>query len=52
MARCSTKQRAKEIMEVYQQYPDLNPVMVFSSMPNQKAILKDIKEKSIKSLFA
>ena len=48
MARCSTKQRAKEIMEVYQQYPDLNPVMVFSSMPNQKAILKDIKEKKHK----
>ena len=43
MARCSTKQRAKEVMEIYQQYSDLNPVMVFSSMSNQKAILNDIK---------
>lgn len=48
MARCSTKQRAKEIMEIYQQYPDLNPVMVFSLMPYQKAILKDIKDKKHK----
>ena len=48
MARCSTKQRAKEIMEIYKQYSDLNPVMVYSSMPNQKSILKDIKEKKHK----
>lgn len=44
MARCSTKQRAKEVMEIYQQYSDLNPVMVFSSMPNQKSILNNIKD--------
>lgn len=48
MARCSTKQRAKEIMKIYQQYLDLNPVMVFSSMPNQKSILNDIKNKKHK----
>lgn len=41
MARCSTKQRAKEVMEIYQQYSDLNPVMVFSSMSNQKVILNN-----------
>lgn len=48
MARCSTKQRAKEVMEIYQQYSDLNPVMVFSSMPNQKSILNNIKDKKHK----
>lgn len=48
MARCSTKQRAKEIMEIYQQYSDLNPVLVFSSMPNQKIILNNIKNKKHK----
>lgn len=48
MARCSTKQRAKEIMEIYQQYSDLNPVLVFSSMPNQKVILNNIKNKKHK----
>lgn len=51
MARCSTKQRAKEVMEIYQQYSDLNPVVVFSSMPNQKSILNGIKDKSTKLLF-
>lgn len=48
MARYSTKQRAKEVMEIYQQYSDLNPVMVFSSMPNQKSILNNIKDKKHK----
>lgn len=48
MARCSTKQRAKEVMEIYQQYSDLNPVVVFSSMPNQKSILNGIKDKKHK----
>ncbi|WFO15646.1 DEAD/DEAH box helicase family protein [Cellulophaga baltica 4] len=42
MARCENKTRAKEIFEIYEQFEDLNPVMVHSSVTNKKAILKAI----------
>ena len=42
MARCENKTRAKEIFEIYEQFEDLNPVMVHSSVTNKKAILEAI----------
>lgn len=42
MARCENKTRAKEIFEIYEQFEDLNPVMVHSSVANKKAILEAI----------
>jgi superfamily II DNA or RNA helicase len=42
MARCENKIRAKEIFEIYEQFEDLNPVLVHSSVTNKKAILEAI----------
>lgn len=42
MARCENKTRAKEIFEIYEQFEDLNPIMVHSSVANKKAILEAI----------
>ena len=42
MARCENKTRAKEIFEIYEQFEDLNPVLVHSSVTNKKAILEAI----------
>ncbi|ERJ86359.1 helicase protein [Porphyromonas gingivalis F0185] len=45
MARCSTKKRANEIFKYYQEHNDLNPIVVYSSMPNQASVVKSIKAK-------
>ena len=42
MARCENKSRAKEIFEIYEEFEDLNPIMVHSSIANKKEILKSI----------
>ncbi|PWI28873.1 hypothetical protein DI383_14465 [Flavobacteriaceae bacterium LYZ1037] len=42
MARCENKTRAKEIFEIYEEFEDLNPIMVHSSIANKKAILESI----------
>lgn len=42
MARCENKTRAEEIFELYEQYGDLNPILVHSSIPNKKSVLEAI----------
>lgn len=42
MARCENKSRAKEIFEIYEEFEDLNPIMVHSSIANKKEILESI----------
>jgi superfamily II DNA or RNA helicase len=45
MARCVSKIRAKEVFEYYQEYEDLNPVLVYNGIPGLKDIIEDIKAK-------
>lgn len=45
MARCSTKQRAKDVFEYYREYEDLNPVVVYTGVPEKKNIVERIKNK-------
>lgn len=45
MARCSTKQRAKEVFEYYKEYEDLNPVVVYTGAPDKKNAVERIKNK-------
>lgn len=42
MARCETKSKAEKVFEIYSKFDDLNPVMVYSSIPNKKETLKSI----------
>ena len=42
MARCETKSKAEEVYEIYSKFNDLNPVMVYSSIPNKKEIIDSI----------
>lgn len=51
MARCKSKNRAKAVYEVYKQYEEFTPVVVYSGMKNGLSVLKAIKEKNIASLF-
>lgn len=48
MARCSTKDRAKTIYELYKGEADLNPVMIFSGIPDFQNIYEKIISKSAK----
>lgn len=52
MARCADKSRANEVFEYYRQYTDLNPVLVYSSIPNKKEILDAIVKKEHKIIVA
>lgn len=45
MARCKSKNRAKAVYEVYKQYEEFTPVVVYSGMKNGLSVLKAIKEK-------
>ena len=48
MARCATKSRADEIFKLYQNEKDLKPVVVYSGIPNFKAIYQQIIKKEAK----
>lgn len=45
MARCKSKKRAEAVYEVYKQYEEFTPVIVYSGMKNGLSVLKAIKEK-------
>lgn len=45
MARCKSKKRAEAVYEVYKQYEEFTPVVVYSGMKNGLSVLKAIKEK-------
>ncbi|MBN45658.1 MULTISPECIES: DEAD/DEAH box helicase [unclassified Methylophaga] len=42
MARAGTIKKAKEVFKIYQEYPEHNPVLVYSSMKNKKEVLESI----------
>ena len=52
MARCADKTRANEVFEYYRQFPDLNPVLVYSGIPKKKEILEAIIRKEHKIIVA
>lgn len=45
MARCSTKDRAKEIFKLYEIHKDLNPVVIYSGVSNLREVYDTILEK-------
>lgn len=45
MARCKSKKRAEEVYEVYKEYEEFAPVVVYSGMRNGFSVLRAIKEK-------
>ncbi|WP_299442614.1 DEAD/DEAH box helicase family protein [uncultured Aquimarina sp.] len=45
MARCVSKNRAKEVFEHYEEYEDLKPVIVYTGVAGLKDKVKAIKEK-------
>lgn len=45
MARCKSKKRAEQVYNVYKEYQEYSPVVVYSGMRNGLAVLKAIKEK-------
>jgi len=45
MARCENKKRASEVFEIYEQYDDLNPVMIHSSITGKNGIKNRIVNK-------
>lgn len=45
MARCKSKKRAEQVFNIYKQYQEYSPVIVYSGMRNGLAVLKAIKEK-------
>ncbi|WP_282118174.1 DEAD/DEAH box helicase [Maribacter aquivivus] len=45
MARCVSKNRAKEVYEYYKGYINLNPVIVYTGVPGLKEKIKAIKER-------
>lgn len=48
MARCSTKERAKEVFKIYEQFLDLNPVLLYSGIAGKNKIKEDIIKKKYK----
>lgn len=45
MARCVSKNRAKEVFKHYEEHEDLNPVIVYTGVPGLKDKVKAIKTK-------
>ncbi len=45
MARCATKARALEVFTFYEQFQDLNPVVVYTGVSGLSQKIKDIKRK-------
>ncbi|WP_036154687.1 DEAD/DEAH box helicase [Maribacter forsetii] len=52
MARCSTKDRAKSIFEIYKKQSDLNPVVIHSETLDKKTVLQDIVLKKHRIIVA
>lgn len=48
MARCATKERARKIFELYKDYTDLNPVIVFSGSADFRETYEKILNKEAK----
>lgn len=48
MARCSRKERANEIFALYKEHTDLNPVVIYSNVPNFKETYEKIISKEAK----
>lgn len=48
MARCKDKQRANAVFEYYKNYADLRPVVIYSGISGQRALLEEIKRKEHK----
>lgn len=48
MARCATKERAKQIFKLYETHKDLNPVVIYSGAPNFKETYDKILQKKTK----
>ena len=46
MARCATKERAQSVFELYSEYTELNPVMIYSQCPDEQIIYKKIINKA------
>lgn len=44
MARCKDKQRADAVFECYKVYEDLKPVVIYSGVAGQEALLEKIKQ--------
>ena len=42
MARCATKERARQVYQLYAPHNDLNPVLLYSGMARAKEILRQI----------
>jgi superfamily II DNA or RNA helicase len=45
LARCLNKNRANEVFEHYQKYGDLNPVLIYTNIPEKSKIYNAIKRK-------
>lgn len=52
MARCETKTRAQQVFEIYRQYTDLNPVMIYSGINDKKEKLEGIVNGTYKIIVA
>lgn len=48
MARCRTKERAKDVFKIYGQYADLNPVLLHSGIAGKNKIKEEIIKKEHK----
>lgn len=44
MARCKDMKRAEQVFQIYQNYPELNPILIHSKSPNRKEKLKAIND--------
>lgn len=48
MARCETQERAKDVFKIYEQFVDLNPVLIHSGIPGKNRIKDNIVNKEHK----
>lgn len=48
MARCENKNRAEEVFNIYNQYPDLSPVLIHSAIKGKNRIKQEIVNKQHK----
>jgi len=52
MARCKNKNRARLVFEHYEKYEDLNPVLIYSNIPDKAGILQRIIAQEHKIIVA
>ena len=45
MARCATKERARQVYKLYVPHTDLHPVLLYSGIPGSREILRQIVER-------